>query len=58
MGQTQAAPNAPREMTALSSTDECIRRLGVLIEHKDKRKLDEIVALIARLTAPIQFQSN
>jgi len=58
MGQTQMAPNAPRDMTALSSVDECIQRLGILIEHKDKRKLQEIVDLIARLTAPIQFQSN
>jgi len=59
MGQTQMAANArPTMTTTTSSDDECIQRLRMLIEDKDKRKLDEIVALIARLTAPIQFQSN
>jgi hypothetical protein len=36
------------------SDDECIQRLALLIEHRDNKNLDEIVALIARLAVPIE----
>ncbi|WJR75217.1 hypothetical protein [Bradyrhizobium sp. NP1] len=48
----------PRERAATTaSDDECIERLALLIEHQDQNKLHEIVALIARLTAPMQIES-
>jgi hypothetical protein len=59
MGHRQTAANAPRDtVTTISSDDECIQRLALLIEHMDRKKLNEIVALIARLTAPMQFGSH
>jgi hypothetical protein len=59
MGLRQIATNAPRDTaTTISSDDECIQKLATLIEHKDSRKLHEIVALIARLTVPIPFAAN
>jgi hypothetical protein len=36
------------------SDDECVQRLAQLIEHRDNKNLDEIVALIARLAIPIE----
>ena len=36
------------------SDDECVQRLALLIEHRDNKNLDEIVALIARLAVPIE----
>jgi hypothetical protein len=39
--------------TKFFSDDECIQRLAPLIEHKDNKNFDEIVALIARLAVPI-----
>ena len=36
------------------SDDECVQRLAMLIEHRDNKNLDEIVALIARLTVPLE----
>ena len=36
------------------SDDECVQRLALIIEHRDNRNLDEIVALIARLAVPIE----
>lgn len=36
------------------SEDECIQKLALLIEHRDNKNLDEIVALIARLAVPIE----
>lgn len=35
------------------SDDECVQRLALLIEHRDNKNLDKIVALIARLAVPI-----
>jgi hypothetical protein len=59
MGHGQTAANVPREMVMATLCEaECIQRLADLLEHKDGRKLDEIVALIARLTAPLPFASN
>jgi hypothetical protein len=37
------------------SDDECVRKLAMLIEHRDSTKLDEIVALIGRLAVPIEL---
>jgi hypothetical protein len=36
------------------SDDECVQRLALLIEHRDNKNLDEMVALIARLAVPIE----
>ena len=36
------------------SDDECVQRLALLIEHRDNKNLDKIVALIARLAIPIE----
>ena len=36
------------------SDDECVQKLALLIEHRDNKNLDEIVALIARLAIPIE----
>ena len=36
------------------SDDECIQKLALLIEHRDNKNLNEIVALIARLAVPIE----
>jgi hypothetical protein len=36
------------------SDDECVQKLALLLEHRDTTKLDEIVALIARLAIPIE----
>jgi hypothetical protein len=36
------------------SDDECVQKLALLIEHRDNKNLDEIVALIARLAVPIE----
>jgi hypothetical protein len=55
MPHTQTLATAPsRVSTNTFSDDECIQKLAMLIEHKDDKKLDEIVALIARLAIPIQ----
>jgi hypothetical protein len=37
------------------SDDECVQRLALLMEHKDNKNFDEIVALIARLAIPIEI---
>ena len=53
MPHTQIAA-APISLPVIAlSDDECIHRLALLIEHKDNKNLDEIVALIARLAIPI-----
>jgi hypothetical protein len=58
MRQARKSANLPRERAATTaSDDECIERLALLIEHQDQNKLHEIVALIARLTAPMQIES-
>lgn len=36
------------------SDDECVNRLGLLIEHRDNKNFAEIVSLIARLAIPIE----
>jgi hypothetical protein len=53
---TLAAP--PAVIATASSEDECIQKLALLIEHRDSKKLHEIVALIARLTSPVPFAAN
>ena len=37
------------------SDDSCVRKLAMLIEHKDNTKLDEIAALIGRLVIPLEL---
>ncbi|MBC7577376.1 hypothetical protein [Tardiphaga sp.] len=39
----------------LFSDDECIQKLTLLMRHRNNRNLNEIVALIGRLAAPIQL---
>ena len=54
--QTATTPllkDAPSIAFAFSD-DECVQRLALLIEHRDNKNLDEIVALIARLAVPIE----
>lgn len=59
MGQAQKAPSAPQDVAStISNQDECIKRLALLIERKDTKTLPELVTLIVRLTAPIEFLSN
>ena len=41
--------------TLTMSDDDCVRKLAVLIEHRDDTKLDEIVALISRLAIPVEI---
>jgi hypothetical protein len=36
------------------SDDECFQKLALLIEHRNNKNLDEVVALIARLTVTIE----
>ncbi|UZE49409.1 hypothetical protein ONR75_00645 [Rhodopseudomonas sp. P2A-2r] len=38
----------------LSSDDECVRKLAMLLEHRETRDLDEVVALIGRLAVPLE----
>jgi hypothetical protein len=37
------------------SDDDCVRKLALLIEHRDDAKLDEIAALISRLAIPVEI---
>jgi hypothetical protein len=37
------------------SDDDCVRKLAMLIEHRDDTKLDEIAALISLLAIPIEL---
>jgi hypothetical protein len=54
MPYTQTA-TAPISVPAIASSDEeCIQKLALLIEHRDNKNLDEVVALIARLAVPIK----
>jgi hypothetical protein len=41
--------------TLAMSDDDCVRKLAMLIEHRDDTKLDEIVALISRLAIPVEI---
>jgi hypothetical protein len=36
------------------SDDECVQRLAALLEHKDRRTLQETARLISRLAVPIE----
>ena len=36
------------------SDDECVKKLALLIEHKDSKDLSEIAALISRLAVGIE----
>jgi len=40
--------------TWLSSDDECVRKLAMLLEHRETRDLDEVIALIGRLAVAIE----
>jgi hypothetical protein len=51
--RTPVLNDAPPIAFSLSD-DECVQKLALLIEHRDNRNLDEIVALIARLAVPIE----
>jgi len=51
--QTPVLNEAPPIAFNLSD-EECVQKLALLIEHRDNRNLDEIVALIARLAVPIE----
>jgi len=42
------------ERAFADSDDDCVRRLAVLIEHKNSRDLAEIARLIGRLAVPIE----
>jgi hypothetical protein len=54
MPHTQTA-TAPISVPVITFSDEeCIQKLALLIEHRDNKNLDEIVALIARLAVPIE----
>ena len=58
------AANMPRHRTPVLndappiafslSDDECVRRLALLIKHRENKNFDEIVGLIARLAVPIE----
>jgi hypothetical protein len=41
--------------TLAMSDDDCVRKLAMLIEHKDNTKLDEIAALISLLVIPVEL---
>jgi hypothetical protein len=36
------------------SHDECLQKLAMFIEHRDKRNLGEIAKLIGRLAVPVE----
>jgi hypothetical protein len=37
------------------SDDDCVRKLAMLIEHKDNTKLAEVAALISLLAIPVEL---
>jgi hypothetical protein len=47
-------PNDAPAIAFSLSDDECVQRLALLVENRDNRNLDQIVALIARLAVPIE----
>ena len=51
--RTSTAAALPEDPIRAFSDDECIQRLARLVEHRDNKDLDEIVALIAHLAPPI-----
>ena len=51
--RTPVLTDAPSIAFSLSD-DECVQRLALLIECRDNKNFDEIVALIARLAVPIE----
>ena len=46
------ASDAP---TLAMSDDDCVRKLAMLIEHKDDTKLDQVAALIGLLAIPVEL---
>jgi len=42
------------DAAAFYSDDECVQRLRVLLERKDRRTLGETARLISRLAVPIE----
>lgn len=51
--QSPAEPAAPLA-TWLASDDECVRKLAMLLEHRETRDLDEVVALMGRLAVTLE----
>jgi hypothetical protein len=41
--------------TLAMSDDDCVRKLAMLIEHKDNTKLAEVAALISLLAIPVEL---
>jgi len=57
MARQRATPDVETRLddrAFADSDDDCVRRLAVLIEHKDSRDLAEIARLIGRLAVPIE----
>ncbi|UZE49407.1 hypothetical protein [Rhodopseudomonas sp. P2A-2r] len=52
--QPSAAEPAASLDTWLARDDECVRKLAMLLVHRENRDLDEVVALIARLAIPLE----
>jgi hypothetical protein len=50
----RARPLTDTPALALSD-DACVRRLAMLLEHKDETSLEDIVALISRLAVPVEL---
>ena len=46
------ASDAP---TLAMSDDDCVRKLAMLIEHKDNTKLAEVATLISLLAIPVEL---
>lgn len=42
------------QATRLFSDDECVRKLAMLLEHRETKNLAELAALIGRLTPTIE----
>jgi hypothetical protein len=56
MPHAQPAPAEPAASLAtwLVSDDECVRKLAMLLEHRENRDLDQVVALIGRLAVTLE----
>jgi hypothetical protein len=52
--QPSRAEPAASLATWLVSDDECVRKLAMLLEHRESRDLDEVVALIGRLAVTLE----
>ncbi|HEY8334746.1 MAG TPA: hypothetical protein VIQ05_13220 [Tardiphaga sp.] len=56
MSHVQPSPAEPVPNLAawLSSDDDCVRKLAMLLEHRETRDLNEVVALIGRLAIAVE----